>query len=133
MDQNIIKQDIDSLKQELLEKLASKEELNKVEKRLDDRLDEVEKRLDGRLDKAEKTDHILAKAIVDIQERMKQLETKEDADRKFKLIMNAIDGLAKKIDDYKVEKVAHDYSLRQHDKQLENHEKRITALETSLN
>ena len=44
--------------------------------------------------------------------------------------MNAIDGLAAKIDNYKVEKSAVDHSLHRHDLTLEDHEKRISTLES---
>jgi len=40
------------------------------------------------------------------------LENKVDASKKFDLIMNAIDGLAAKIDNYKVEKSTVDHSLQ---------------------
>ena len=137
----------EELKQEVA-KLATKEELNQAVAKLSTK-DEL-KKLEVRFERLENqvvtnTGSInglkkevsfnstridaLTKEIVSLRSDMTLLETKADADKKFHALMNAIEGLAAKLDDYKVEKAATDHTLLRYGKQLENHEKRITNLE----
>jgi hypothetical protein len=92
--------------------LATKEELHAVEKRLDTRLTRVEL------------------AVVDIRAEMKTFETKEDADKKFKILVGMIEGLAARLDTAKTERAAILHALYRYDVKLENHEMRISKLES---
>ena len=102
-------QDIDNLRQELLSKLATKEEIKKLA---------TQESLDN-----------LAAIVFQQQHQMSLLETKEDANKKFDLVMSAIDGLAKNIENHYIELKSGDSTFRRHERQLENHEDRIKVLE----
>ncbi|OGC01997.1 hypothetical protein A2V82_12650 [candidate division KSB1 bacterium RBG_16_48_16] len=111
-------QDIDNLRQELLSKLASKEEIKKLATK-----EEIKK-----LATQESLDN-LAAIVFQQQHQMSLLETKEDANKKFDLVMSAIDGLAKNIENHYIELKSGDSTFRRHERQLENHEDRIKVLE----
>lgn len=102
-----------------LKKLATKSELKKLATK--DELKKVD----------QKVDRVIT-AVVNIQHDLTKFETKADADRRFDLLMQAIDGLAGRIDDYMVEKAATDHALTRHDNLFEDHEKRIKNLETNI-
>ncbi len=137
------KKDLENLKQELkqdfrneLSKYATKEALDvvarqvlknshdiaelKVEmkngfQRVDERLDKVDYRLgnmDNRLD--------------NVDNRLDSL------DNKFDVMMTAIDGIAKGLQNGKTEKSAADHALTRHEKKIDNHETRIKNLETKI-
>jgi hypothetical protein len=118
----LTKEDLDALRQELLAKLASKEEIAKLATK-----EEISKL-------ATKEEHAklresfdrLAGKFVSLEIHV---ETKEDANKKYNSLMNAIDGLAKNFDDYRIEKIAADAEFRRQQKQIDDHEKRITRIE----
>ena len=62
-----------------------------------------------------------------MREDIKSLETKFD--RKFDILITAVDGIAKELSDMRTEKVATEHVLNRHETQIENHEKRIHKLE----
>ena len=78
-----------------------------------------------------KTDNIVQK-IVRMEYQMSLFETKEDADRKFDILLTAIDGLTKKVTDFQTEIRSSERTFQRHEEKLENHEKRIDSLEMSL-
>lgn len=113
-DELATKKDLIELKKELMDKLATKEELKKLATK--EELQKVENKFIGE--------------IVKIKSEIATLETKADAEKRFNLIIQAIDDLAAKIDSYKAEKTAIDHALIRHDTRLEDHEHRIQKLET---
>jgi len=143
------KKDLESTKQELLAKLASKEELKKLATKEElkklatkEELKQLATKEDIKkfVTKAEfNKSHSLLRAditklqigYIQILERMETLETKENADRRFNLLMQAIDGLAAKFDSDKIERAASAHTFMRHESKLENHEKRITKLEAA--
>jgi hypothetical protein len=151
----ITAKELKAVKQELLEKLATKEEISKLatkeeisklatKEEMNKHATKDELRLvEIRLEKLEKSVDLLAAQVtrnsddiqrltvevVDMRQEMALLETKADADRKFNLIMQAINGLAAKIDAMHTEKAAFDHGLNRHETILSDHEKRTSTLE----
>ncbi len=110
---HVTKNEFESFKQQVFKRFdsgATKDELKKVD---------------------QKVDRVIT-VIENIQHDLTKFETKADADRRFDLLMQAIDGLAGRVDDYMVEKAATDHALTRHDNLFENHEKRIKKLETNI-
>jgi len=62
-----------------------------------------------------------------MREEIKSLETKFD--KKFDVLITAVDGIAKELMDMRTEKVATEHVLNRHETKLENHDKRIRKLE----
>ncbi|MCU0643957.1 MAG: hypothetical protein MUC94_06815 [bacterium] len=62
-----------------------------------------------------------------MREDIKSLETKFD--KKFDVLITAVDGIAKELMDMRTEKVATEHVLNRHETKLENHDKRIRKLE----
>ena len=116
------KKGIEILKQELLHKLATKTALNQVESSME--------MIAGQVAQNSERVENLTRLVLQIREQIDGLENKADANDKFDLIMNAIDGLAAKINNYKVEKSPVDHSLHRHDSTLEDHKERISTLES---
>ena len=156
MNQHSTKQDIEDLRIELTGKLTSKEELKKFATKEDLKKLATKEDLKKLATKEEikklATKEELKKLATkkDFKHQQKQidnlfievrrqreqiflLETKEDADKKFNILLSAIDGIVKKIDDDRIERKAGEYALKRQDKRLENHEKRIKSLEMNLN
>jgi hypothetical protein len=104
-DREIESKGLETLKQELLSKLATKEEL----KKLDDRF---------------------AGIFIRMQEKIEAMETKEEADRKFNILMNATDHLTSLVENQSTEKAAIDHGLTRHKNRLDEHERRIVELES---
>ena len=102
-------------KQELqreIAKLATKEELEIVRKKLDDVASQ------------------LALNTTDIRELKQNLAKVESTmNTKFDVVLQAIDGLAGKVDSYRTEQAAALHGLSRHDRQLDDHERRIEKLE----
>ena len=133
-----LKNTVESSKNELLEKLASKKELKQEVSKLaiKGELKNLEKRFEALTKKVEKNSADIVELrieIVHMREDMKKLKIKEDADKKFYTLLHAIEGLAAKIDAYQAQKAATDHALQRHDNKLENHEKRIGKLEINKN
>ncbi len=130
--QHLTNKDMDTLKEELLRKLASKEELKKLatKEELKKLATKEELKKLATKDELHQVENKLIKEIIKIKTEIATLETKADAEKRFNLIMQAIDGLAAKIDSYNTEKAAVDHSLKRHDTQIEDHEHRITKLES---
>ena len=151
----ITTKDLEAVKQELLDKLATKEEISKLAtkeemsklatqeemskhatkdelKLVEIRLEKLEKSVDflaGQVTRNSDDIQRLTVEVVDMKQEMGLLESKADADHKFNLIMQAIDGLAAKIDAMHTEKAAFDHGLNRHETILSDHEKRISTLE----
>jgi len=128
------KVDLEQTKQELFEKLASKEELKQAVAKLatKEELKEVNKSLDSLTKQVEENTvgiKVLQNLYFRLEERMDKLETKEESDRKFDILIKAIDGLIGKIDHFQIELASTDHSIMRHEKQLKKHEERITILE----
>ena len=119
MDKPATKQDIENLRYELISKMATKEELKKLATK--DELKKLDKRIDN-----------LTRAVGQMQNQITLLETKEDAERKFNIVINAIDGLARNVTDFQVEMRSSERTFQRHEDKLENHEKRIESLEMSM-
>jgi len=49
------------------------------------------------------------------------METKEESDRKFNMLLNVIDGLAKRMDDIFIAMKAERHTFQRHENQLDNH------------
>jgi len=93
-------------------KLATKEELEIVRKKLDDVASQV------------------ALNTTDIRELKQNLARVESTmNAKLDVVLQAIDGLAGKIDRPQTEQAAVLHSLSRHDRQLDDHERRIEKLE----
>ena len=106
---------------EEIKKLATRDELKKLKSLTEEKFNKVDKRLDK-----------LSSAVSQIQYQMTLFETKEESDRKFNILLTAIDGLTQKVTDYQTEKAAGEYTFQRHERKLENHEKRIEQLEMSM-
>jgi len=93
-------------------KLATKEELEIVRKKLEDVASQV------------------ALHTTDIRELKQNLARVESTmNTKFDVVLQAIDGLAGKIDSHMTEHAAVQHGLSRHDRQLDDHERRIEKLE----
>ena len=108
------KKDLEKTRQELLEKLATKEELKQAFAKLATKkelgkLGAKFDKLAGQIIKKSADIEIIKVQIIHILARLDEQETKADADRKFDLIMQALDGVVAKIDDFQVEKAATDH------------------------
>ena len=119
------KKELIQTKETLLNKVTSKDELKQEVSKLATRkeLYEVEHRLDARLTRVEI-------AVVDIQQHMKGLETKEDANKKFNILVGMIEALTARMDAGFAERATLHHALNRHDNQLADHEKRISRLES---
>lgn len=106
----ITKKELEATEQELLGRLASKDDLKQF---------------------ATKKDfEIIASQVVNLTHRMttveNQLSVVQDTTN---LILETVDGIAKKFDDAQTEKAATNHTFRRHENPLENHEERIETLE----
>jgi len=96
-------------------KLATKEEFDVVRKKLDEVADQV------------------VLNTTDIRELKQNLARVESTmNTKFDVVLQAIDGLAGKIDSHQTEQAAVLHSLSHHDRQLDDHERRIEKLEVGV-
>lgn len=89
-------------------KLATKEELEIVRRRLDEVASQG------------------ALHVIDIQELKQNIVS---MNTKLDVVLQAIDGLAGKVESYKTEQAAVLHSLSRHDRRLDDHERRIEKLE----
>ncbi len=71
----------------------------------------------------------MAIRIVQMEQAM---ETKADAQRRYDGIMNVLDKIMKRFDIYDSERAAAEYTFRQHEARIENHEKRLVVLEQKV-
>ena len=116
------KKDLLDLKKELMDKLATKDEIQKLATK-----DEIKKL--ATKEELYEVENKLIGEIVWLKTEISKLETKAEAERKFNLIMQAIDNLTAKIDAYQAEKAAIDHALGRHETLIEDHESRIQKLE----
>lgn len=134
---------IETTKQELLGKLASKEQLQQEVAKLatkeelqreiaklatkEELRQEVAKLATKKeLERANRSIEILANQVAN------NTQSIENMDHKIDMVLEAIDGVVSEIKDLKVEKSAIDHGLRRHDTRLDNHETRIHALESKV-
>jgi len=104
-------------------------------KAVENQLERLEKSVDAVAGQAVKESadiQRLTLEVVDMRQEMALLETKTGADRKFDLLMQAIDGLAAKIDAMHTEQFALNHGLNRHETVLVDHEKRIKTLEVEV-
>ncbi|MBN1481140.1 hypothetical protein EH223_01625 [candidate division KSB1 bacterium] len=134
---------VDEIRRELAKK-ADQTTVNEIRRELDKKADKKDlelvaqqvakntvgiEELKTKVDyNSERIDRLVVE-VVNIREDMKLLETKADADKKFHLLMAAIDGLAKKIDSYQTEKSAVNHALTRQENRLDDHEERLKKLE----
>lgn len=139
-DRTISIKELEALKQELLEKLASKHELERLatmhalktlatKEELKNLATKEELKNLATKDELrkldEKTDRLLGVVFV----MKEQMVTRDEMEQKFNLILNAIDQLTLKVDNLSIEKSAIDHSLTRHENRLDDHEQRIVELE----
>lgn len=98
-----LRSEIEATKEELLTKLAGKKEVETVANQVANNHQEI----------------VALKSDV------------RDLKKNVTRILETVDGIAKKFDDTQTEKAAIDHAIRRHEKRFEDHEKRITALESS--
>jgi len=113
-------------------KTEFKGEVTTLNQRIDQLDDKLTKRMDkfeARLDKTDQTVERIAVRLVQMEQGMEALETKADAQRKHDEVMNGLDKIMKRFDIYDSERAAAEYTFRQHEAKIENHEKRLVALE----
>jgi len=129
---------IEATKQELINKLVSKEELKEIVATLATKEElrrEVAKlATKEELEKVKQNLEIVANQVaintLDIKEiKVELVHLKGDMGAKFEMVLEAIDGVMAELKDQKVERAATDHSLRRHETKLDNHETRIHALE----
>lgn len=140
---------IESIKKELLSKLASKDELKLEVAKLASKKDLA--KVINRLDKVEYNVELLTNQVAintqDIQETHKRLDKVEynleivanqvannteeikETHRKLDMLLEAMDGVMSEINISRAERAATDHALRRHETRLENHETRIQFLE----
>ncbi len=133
---NVTKQELESTKNELLDKLVSKKDFqSNVDKLVtkEEFRSEI-KRLDGSIE-------ILANQVARNTDGIKYLRTEvaelrsemngrfSNMDNKFDIVLTAIDGLASQIRDMRTEKAAGEHTFRRHETRLDDHETRISKLE----
>ncbi len=92
--------------------------------RLDDKIDSSVKRLDEKINNVAIS---LIKTQKDVQEMKEKMATKDDVN----LILDRIDTFSKKVDVYDKRVVFHDYRFNELGPRVEDHEKRLLALESS--
>ncbi|MFZ5517468.1 MAG: hypothetical protein ACOY90_12555 [Candidatus Zhuqueibacterota bacterium] len=121
------KKDLENLKQELkqdfrneLSKYATKEALEVVARQvLKNSNDIAELKVE------------MKNGFQRVDQRLDNVEIRLDSlDNKFDIMMTAIDGIAKGLQNGKTEKSAVDHALTRHEKTIDNHETRILNLET---
>ena len=90
-------------------------------------LKNLEKSLDAKNDKIDTKTGVLAHAIFKLDQRleMNRIEAKNDVQR----VLEHIDAFAGKIQDYARKAVVQDYRFNQLEPQVQDHEKRISAME----
>ena len=114
---------------EELKKLATKEELKNEIRKLATKEDLKKLVTKKEFAKQQKSFDKLTSIVFDNQRRLDLLETKEDANKKFNLLVGMIDGLTKKVELIITEMKATNHALNRHENRLENHEDRIDTLE----
>jgi len=129
------KNDLEAVEQRLMVKLATKEELRQEVAKLatKEELEKVKKSLERVANQVA----LNTTDITEIKHNVSRLESVmsakfEQVHEKFDVVLQAIDGLAGKVDSYHTEKAAVDHGLRRHDKRLDEHESRIANVEAKL-
>jgi GTP1/Obg family GTP-binding protein len=142
----VTKQDFESLKKELFDNFARKQDLENQKTELLEKLVDKEthkqdlenlKRelLDKLVDKDTYKKDLAKLATKDllrweIHEVRKDLnDFKEETNQKLDMLLSAIDGLAKLITNGQVEKAASEATFQRHEQWLEDHERRIERIE----
>ncbi|MFZ5517467.1 MAG: hypothetical protein ACOY90_12550 [Candidatus Zhuqueibacterota bacterium] len=116
------KKDLENLKQELkqdfrneLSKYATKEALEVVARQV------------------LKNSNDIAELKVEMNNGFQRVDDRLDSlDNKFDIMMTAIDGIAKGLQNGKTEKTAVDHARTRHEKTIDNHETRILNLENKI-
>lgn len=79
-------------------------------------------------ERAEKTERVLREEILRVEEKVEKVD--EKLDKKFDIAMTHIDGIAKGLDDMREENTAGADLIREVEVKVDDHEKRITSLES---
>ncbi len=113
------KDELQAVKDELLAKMATKKDLQKLKKTVDQHT----------VDIAElKTDMKIVKW--DLSEFRAEMKTfQQQTEGKFDRVFQVLDGISGQLIDIKTEMAAMNYTFRQHEGRLDDHEVRITNLE----
>ncbi len=115
----VTKKDLEATKKELLAKLATKEEIKKLATK-----EELKKLA------TKKEIGILANEVASLSTRLTSVEVRlSNVEENTQLILQAVDGIAGKFDDYQTEKAATEHTFRRHEKRLDEHDTRIEVLE----
>ena len=120
---NVTQHDLESTKNELLDRLISKKEFRSEIKRLDGSIEilanQVAKNTDGIKDL-----HVELAGL-----RREMNDRFSDMGNKFDIVLTAIDGLASQIRDMRTGKSAGEHTFLRHETRLDDHETRIRKLE----
>lgn len=142
----VTKQDFESLKKELFDNFASKQDLDKQKNELLEKLVDKETHkkdleslrnelLDKLVDKETHKKDIEPLATKDMlrwesyEIRKEVSDLRDEVKEKFDIVLSAIDGIAKQFTDYQIEKAASEGTFQRHERWLENHDERIEQLE----
>lgn len=118
-----------------LKRFATKKDLEKLAITTDKKIEKLNQKFDW-----------LAAKVMANTEKLELMETKEDANKKFNIIMNRLDGIVKLLEDFRIEMKAMNAAIARmekklegekdrndiQDEQLKDHEHRISKLETDL-
>ena len=124
---------------------ATKGDLNKVENRLNQKIDSVETRLNQKIDSVEtglnqKIDSVetglnakinnVYLEVIKLQSRVGNIEEKMSTKDDISRVLNAIDKFAATTENYIRKDLERGQMLMKQEDKLQNHEKRLTTLET---
>jgi len=111
------------------EKLVTTKDLAEAKDELKAEMAAMNRRMDRFEEKLTKTDQTVERMAIRIVQMEQAMETKADAQRRYDGIMNVLDKIMKRFDIYDSERAAGEYTFRQHEAKIENHEKRLLLLE----
>ena len=113
---------------------ATKGDLNKVENRLNQKIDSVETGLNQKIDSVEtglnaKINNVYLE-VIKLQSRVGNIEEKMSTKDDISRVLNAIDKFAATTENYIRKDLERGQMLMKQEDKLQNHEKRLTTLET---
>ena len=146
---NVTKHDLESTKNELLDRLISKKEFRSeidklvTKEEFRSEIDKLatKKELQSEITRLDGSIEILANQVAKNTDGIKDLHVElaglrremndrfSDMGNKFDIVLTAIDGLASQIRDMRAEKAAGEHTFLRHETRLDDHETRIRKLE----
>ncbi len=100
---------------------------------LSQRIDQLDEKFTKRMDRSDaqtaKNSQVIERLAIRLVQIEQEMETKADAQRKHDEVMTILDKIMKRFDIYDSERAAAEYTFRQHEAKIENHENRLIALE----